>query len=342
MVGAALLVAAAGLGALAYSNRVTLALHLYPPALLSMATSGQQLQKGWNESAPDDRVGLSTSLWTLTQMAALCDDQERYEKFSNVEEFSRLRRFDIPNAQDEANLYGGDGTMSAATFVERLKNRKQDFCADEYFVANHDGRVTVAAYARREANRQEEKAGKAFYIANVVRGFVAKTQRKGGELAHHELTEDEILYRECAKVSGFYNGSRGDAETEATFGCFWRMKELKQGIVKSDAQQASDFLDRAFPVNTASSDSDSNQGYSESRHSPPPVDIRDSCRKVHGTNYTYRDICENKQEEARRDIKRMSVPDEVARYCDAVHTDSYVYRKICYEKQIAAKERRSY
>jgi hypothetical protein len=320
-----LILALMGVGV--YHNWIQLLKHFHPRALISVRLdrNAQQLEASWNQSFKEASRAAITVSWSMMKMAELCGDQDTMLRQNSLINFvTGLSTEDLPINGEGQNLYG-DSSISAAEMASRLARHKERFCKQEYFVAIYDGRIAGSGYNQIASAEQDEKAHRLTIHSRALANL--------SKMKSVPVSGDEAIAFDCLK--------HHEDNVQEQHSCFWRIKELRASVLKGDSPVATELIREKFQSKEAVADYIAPIAAHVS-YSSPDVDVRESCKRVHGSNYQYRDICERNQEEARARIRQMSVPDEIARYCDGVHKDSYVYRKICYENQLSAKEKRGY
>lgn len=77
----------------------------------------------------------------------------------------------------------------------------------------------------------------------------------------------------------------------------------------------------------------------DQRAKEPTVKIEDHCRREWPNNYTMRESCENRQQDARADLHGHAIDDDIARHCASDWPDNWVMFKDCVGRQEQAKSR---
>lgn len=321
-----LLIAALIAGVIGYGYRVRLVRSLAPQHLANLTVNGAQLDGKWSEVASNPRIGSQVINWTLTEMAKLCEDGrtlgKRLEHTKNIQKLGLA----IDDIQSSENLYGSD-RRSAKAAIGDLKQKRAQFCAEEYFVAVYDGTVAENRYLTASISLDHEVLDWVARARDNSISYLNKMKSAGRVLLDTELTNDERNVRDC--------GEEAAGNGDQMLLCFVE----KSAGANSAAVQRFMLARKSAPVKpTLIGQSETvKRGYES-----PAIDIRERCASVHRSNYEYREICERNQREARSAIASMDVPTEIQRHCDGVHSDNYEYRKICYTKQMKSKDENGY
>jgi hypothetical protein len=218
-------------GGVLYANRQALAARWFPSALTTMSLSGKQLRGYWNETSSDTNVASYTIGWMLAEMGALCGDAKTVNRQAALNQFAELTFAKNIYPPSMPNLYK-NVQIRADEMIARLKGEKDRFCRDDYYFAIYDGRTAAANYAGRAADAGKRKLKE----IEVVKKLLVSIRQKMISGARG-FTDDETLVDECFK-----------ATPDETVECFWRIKRLRGGHIKSDAEQAAELINKSFPV----------------------------------------------------------------------------------------------
>lgn len=340
----ALVVSGIGASYAAYNHRQLIAYYVYPPALTTMKLADRQLENLWKTAPRDLGKDTRTIVWSMLQMAKLCEDHDQSKIFEDqlaFEDKYTRGAFAEFDPSEYRNLYRS-AEQTAGAMVANLATQRDTFCSSKYAVAIHDGRYMTSNFLQRHIDINDAKIRKSLEISrrleklrDVAISVARKEAANGGVAVDHSLTDDEKNYVLCNRANGYI--TEEVEKIASIYDCFWESNDSEQ--ILADHNQAER---RGITGQATTPQRQQESSTAVSSYSSPDVDIRESCRRVHKDNYEYRDICERNQEEAKAEIAGMNVPDEIASYCDRVHDSSYEYRKICYENQIKAKERLGY